>query len=80
MRYFLHLQYVDELVRDPDGSVCYDLEAAKAEAELGILGIASECLATGRPFRLRAVRICNAQDELLAEVPASGPLSRIFQI
>ena len=77
-RYFLHLQYPDELVRDPDGAMFSGLEAAKREAELDILGIASDCLATGRIFLLRAVRICDERDELQAEILISGPLARMF--
>lgn len=77
-RYFLHLQYPDEVVRDPDGAMYSGLEAAKAEAELDILALASECLATGRTFILCAVTICDEQGHVQAQVMTSRALARLL--
>ena len=46
-RYYLHIQQGDQLLQDPDGIECPNLEAARAEAVAGIRDILAEAIKRG---------------------------------
>jgi hypothetical protein len=76
--FYFHLNYLRDLIADPEGSELPDLEAAKTEARQGIRDIAAECLRARREFTLWSVRICNEQGHLLAEVLVAEALSEVI--
>lgn len=47
-RYVLHLNHVDGLIVDEEGSEHHNLDAARQEADVGIREIAAEYLRMGR--------------------------------
>jgi hypothetical protein len=68
--FFLHIRDGDRLIRDPDGSLLRDLEAARREAiesarELMAAGIVNE----GRIGIERSILICDASDNALLVLP-----------
>jgi hypothetical protein len=76
--FYFHLNYLRELIADPDGSELPDIEAAKTEARQGIRDIAAECLRAGREFTLWSIRICNEDGDLLAEVLVPEALNEVI--
>jgi hypothetical protein len=56
-RYYLHIQQGDQLLRDPDGIECLDLEAARAEAVAGIRDILAEAIKRGADDGLEDVLV-----------------------
>nr|WP_250814243.1 hypothetical protein [Neorhizobium tomejilense] len=77
-RYFLHLNFLREYAGDHEGVELPDLEAAKSEARETIRELAAEYVKMGKPLTLWSVRICSANDLLLAEVAAAEALHDVI--
>jgi hypothetical protein len=77
-RYFLHLNFLREYVVDHEGVDLPDLEAAKSEARETIRELAAEYVKMGKPLTLWSVRICSANDLLLAGVAAAEALHDVI--
>jgi hypothetical protein len=78
--YFFHLDFVDKLVPDQEGTSLTDVETAKAEARQIIRDLAADHLRGLRPLLLWKVCICNDRDELLAEVHTSEALHEVIPV
>jgi len=70
MMLFLHVRDGDRLIRDPDGSFFYELEAARSEAiesarELMASGIADQ----GRIGIERSIVVCDASGATVLVLP-----------
>ncbi|CDN51682.1 DUF6894 family protein [Neorhizobium galegae] len=76
--YFLHLNFLREYVVDTDGVELPDLEAAKIEARETIRELAAEYIKMGKPLTLWSIRICDADDRLLAEVASAEALHEVI--
>jgi hypothetical protein len=77
-RFYLNLNYLHDLVADPDGSDYADIQAARTEARQGIRDIAAECIRTGEGFKLFSVRICNEDGDVLDEVSVQEALEGVI--
>jgi hypothetical protein len=77
-RYFFHLDYLRELVSDPDGSELPNLDAAKNEACEAVRQIAANSLRSKTPFTLCSIRVCDEDEKLLSEVAASSVITEII--
>jgi len=75
--FFLHVRDGDRLIRDPDGSVFHDLEAARREAiESARELMASGIVDRGRIGIERSMLICDASGTALLVVPFRDAIAR----
>jgi hypothetical protein len=77
-RYFLHLDYRDQIVLDLEGSDCECVDDAKHEAMDSISQITAECFISNRRLGLVSVRICNSDGDELRSVPVADVLQRVI--
>jgi hypothetical protein len=73
--YYFHIYQDGGLIRDEEGSVCADLEAAKCEAQASATDLARQALADGRPVDDLCVEIHDAAERVLAGLTIREVLS-----
>lgn len=68
-RYFFHIRTEDGLIRDPDGSLLPDLEAARAEARLSAQSLLADLLKRGRVVDGQVFEISDEHDRVIDTIP-----------
>lgn len=65
-RYYFHIYQNGAFIRDEEGSICPDLEAAKREAMASATDLASQALTQVTSVDEICVEICDEEDQVLA--------------
>jgi hypothetical protein len=73
--YYFHIYQRGMLIRDEEGSVCADLDAAKAEARANATDLARQALARGESVDQVCVEIHDEQERVLAGLTLQQVLS-----
>ena len=79
-RFFFHVDYLLDTMKDPEGSECADLEAAKVEARAIICELAADCLAQDRLFEPASLSISDEAGVVLARVSVAEALTEILPL
>jgi hypothetical protein len=73
--YYFHIYQRGTLIRDEEGSVCADLDAAKREARASAADLARQALAEGQSVDDLCVEIHDEQERVLAGLTLKEVLS-----
>ena len=73
--YYFHIYQHGSLIRDEEGTVCPDLEAAKREASASAADLARQAVAQGDPIDGLCVEIHDEQERVLAGLTIQEALS-----
>lgn len=65
-RYYFHIYQDGSFIRDEEGSICSDLEAAKREAMASATDLAGQALTKALSVDEICVEICDEEDQVLA--------------
>lgn len=76
-RYFFHIRTADAFIRDPDGSVLPDLDAARAEAGHSARDILAELLRDGEVLDGQVFEITDEAGAIVERVPLRSVI-RLF--
>jgi hypothetical protein len=74
-RFYFHIYQNGACIRDEEGAICADLEAAKREAVISASDFASQALAEVHSVDEVCVEICDEQDQVLAGLTIRDILS-----
>jgi len=73
--YYFHIYQHGALIRDEEGTVCADLDAAKGEAKASAADLARQAVAGGEPVDEICVEIHDEQERVLAGLTIQEVLS-----
>lgn len=74
-RFYFHVYQNGAFIRDEEGSICMDLEAAKREAMATATDLASQALTQVQSMDEICVEICDEEDQVLAGLTIRDVLS-----